>query len=168
MSEMDFLLEDEVRPCTIVEANEALLEKCLERKSQRNRFVLLSFIHCQTIAILLPVLLGREHSCLNMYVFFSCSEQTVYKLSAVVASVGVSALAVSAIYYKFALQSEGGSFPTLDAVCTAALTLGGIVRLPEPSILLKAFLFILEIEIRLEWHENISLFLLNLQFPQIP
>ena len=51
-----------------------------------------------------------------------------YKVSAIAASVGVTALAIAAVYYRFSWHMrDGAEFPTLEAVATLLLTIGGVV-----------------------------------------
>ncbi len=55
-------------------------------------------------------------------------EQMTYKVSAIAASVGVTALAIAAVYYRFSWHMrDGAEFPTLEAVATLLLTIGGVV-----------------------------------------
>lgn len=60
-----------------------------------------------------------------------CREQWIYKVSAIAASLGVTSLAVVAVYYRFAwhMDSSGGDFPWVEAAATLALTIGGAVRM---------------------------------------
>ena len=58
-----------------------------------------------------------------------CREQTTYKLAAIVASSGVTAMAISAVYFRFSWHMQNGSeFPMLEAAATLLLTFGGVVR----------------------------------------
>lgn len=56
-------------------------------------------------------------------------EQSVYKVSAIAASLGISSLAVAAVWYRFVwhLNDSGGEFPVGEAAATLLLTLGGAV-----------------------------------------
>ncbi len=62
-----------------------------------------------------------------------CREQVVYKVSAIAASLGVTSLAVVAVYFRFAwhMSSSGSEFPWVEAAATLALTIGGAVRAPS-------------------------------------
>ena len=56
-------------------------------------------------------------------------EQSIYKFSAIAASLGISSLAVAAVYYRFVwnMHATGGEFPVAEAAATLLLTLGGAV-----------------------------------------
>ena len=60
-------------------------------------------------------------------------EQTVYKMSAIAATLGIGSLAVAAIYYRFAMHmaASGGEFPLYEAAATLLLTMGGAVSPPS-------------------------------------
>ena len=66
----------------------------------------------------------------RMFTWFgSCREQMTYKVSAIAASVGVTALAIAAVYYRFSWHMrDGAEFPTIEAIATLLLTVGGVVR----------------------------------------
>ena len=52
-----------------------------------------------------------------------------YKVSAIAASVGVTALAIAAVHYRFSWHiRDGAEFPIAEAVATLLLTVGGVVR----------------------------------------
>ena len=56
-------------------------------------------------------------------------EQMTYKVSAIAASIGVTALAIAAVHYRFSWHiRDGADFPTLEALATLLLTVGGVVR----------------------------------------
>ena len=61
--------------------------------------------------------------------FCGYREQTVYKMSAIAATLGIGSLAVAAIYYRFAMHmaASGGEFPLGEAAATLLLTMGGAV-----------------------------------------
>ncbi|KAE8657306.1 Beta-carotene 3-hydroxylase 2 [Hibiscus syriacus] len=54
-------------------------------------------------------------------------ERTTYLLAAMLSSLGISSVAIMAVYYRFAGQMEGGEFPLLEMVCTFALSVGAAV-----------------------------------------
>jgi beta-carotene 3-hydroxylase len=55
-------------------------------------------------------------------------QQTIYKVSAIAASLGVTALAIAAVHYRFSWHArDNGAFPTLEACATLLLTIGGVV-----------------------------------------
>lgn len=57
-----------------------------------------------------------------------CREQMVYKVSAIAASLGVTSLAVAAVWLRFHWHMEaGGDFPWAEAAATLLLTIGGAV-----------------------------------------
>ena len=59
-----------------------------------------------------------------------CREQTTYKVAAIAASAGVTAMAISAVYFRFTWNMRDGSeFPMLEAAATLLLTFGGVVSL---------------------------------------
>ena len=60
----------------------------------------------------------------------------VYKVSAIAASLGVTSLAVTAVYLRFHWHMQsGGEFPWAEAAATLALTIGGAVRsLHQPVV----------------------------------
>jgi len=59
-------------------------------------------------------------------------EQMTYKVSAIAASIGVTALAIAAVHYRFSWHvRDGADFPTLEAVATLLLTVGGVVSCPS-------------------------------------
>ena len=52
-----------------------------------------------------------------------------YKVSAIAASVGVTALAIAAVHYRFSWHiRDGAEIPIAEAVATLLLTVGGVVR----------------------------------------
>lgn len=52
----------------------------------------------------------------------------VYKVSAIAASLGVTSLAVTAVYLRFHWHMQaGGEFPWAEAAATLLLTIGGAV-----------------------------------------
>ena len=56
-------------------------------------------------------------------------EQSTYKFAAILASTGVTAMAISAVYFRFTWHiRDGADFPTLEAAATLLLTFGGVVR----------------------------------------
>ena len=56
-------------------------------------------------------------------------EQSTYKFAAILASTGVTAMAISAVYFRFTWHMrDGADFPTLEAAATLLLTFGGVVR----------------------------------------
>ena len=58
-----------------------------------------------------------------------CREQSTYKFAAILASTGVTAMAISAVYFRFTWHMrDGAEFPTLEAAATLLLTFGGVVR----------------------------------------
>ena len=59
----------------------------------------------------------------------------MYKVSAIAASLGVTSLAVVAVYYRFAwhMSSGSGDFPWIEAAATLALTIGGAVSADTSS-----------------------------------
>ena len=61
----------------------------------------------------------------------------VYKVSAIAASLGVTSLAVAAVWLRFHWHMEaGGEFPWAEAAATLLLTIGGAVsRSPCPDTL---------------------------------
>lgn len=63
-------------------------------------------------------------------------EQSVYKVSAIAASLGISSLAVAAVWYRFVwhLNDTGGEFPVGEAAATLLLTLGGAVSCRAPKL----------------------------------
>ena len=66
--------------------------------------------------------------CLTCAGMLLCRQQTIYKVSAIAASLGVTALAIAAVHYRFSWHArEGGAFPTLEACATLLLTIGGVV-----------------------------------------
>jgi beta-carotene 3-hydroxylase len=55
-------------------------------------------------------------------------EQMVYKVSAIAASLGVTSLAVAAVWLRFHWHMEaGGDFPWAEAAATLLLTIGGAI-----------------------------------------
>ncbi|BDA45578.1 beta-carotene 3-hydroxylase, chloroplastic (Fragment) [Coccomyxa sp. Obi] len=55
-------------------------------------------------------------------------EQTTYKIAAIAASTGVTAMAITAVYFRFTWNMRDGvDFPTLEAAATLLLTFGGVV-----------------------------------------
>ena len=58
-----------------------------------------------------------------------CREQTTYKFAAILASTGVTAMAITAVYFRFTWHMrDGAEFPVLEAAATLLLTFGGVVR----------------------------------------
>jgi len=54
------------------------------------------------------------------------------QVSAIAASIGVTALAIAAVHYRFSWHvRDGADFPTLEAVATLLLTVGGVVSCPS-------------------------------------
>lgn len=57
-------------------------------------------------------------------------EQVVYKISAIAASLGVTSLAIAAVYYRFAWHMDRTvEFPWVEAAATLALTIGGAIAM---------------------------------------
>ncbi|KAK6263151.1 hypothetical protein QUC31_008967 [Theobroma cacao] len=54
-------------------------------------------------------------------------ERTTYLLAATLSSLGISAMAVMAVYYRFSWQMEGGEVPLLELAGTFALSVGAAV-----------------------------------------
>jgi membrane associated rhomboid family serine protease len=58
-----------------------------------------------------------------------CREQATYRAAAIMASTGVTAMAIAAVYLRFTWHMRDNTeFPTLEAAATLLLTLGGVVR----------------------------------------
>ena len=64
-------------------------------------------------------------------------EQSTYKFAAILASTGVTAMAITAVYFRFTWHMrDGADFPTAEAAATLCLTFGGVVRSqPAPTLL---------------------------------
>ncbi|KAK8520979.1 hypothetical protein V6N12_004899 [Hibiscus sabdariffa] len=54
-------------------------------------------------------------------------ERTTYLLAAMSSSLGISSMAIMAVYYRFSWQMEGGEFPLLEMSFTFALSVGAAV-----------------------------------------
>ncbi|XP_022733041.1 beta-carotene 3-hydroxylase 1, chloroplastic-like isoform X2 [Durio zibethinus] len=54
-------------------------------------------------------------------------ERTTYLLAAMLSSLGISSMAVMAVYYRFSWQMEGEEFPLLEMFSTFALSVGAAV-----------------------------------------
>ncbi|XP_021285832.1 beta-carotene 3-hydroxylase 1, chloroplastic-like [Herrania umbratica] len=54
-------------------------------------------------------------------------ERTTYLVAATLSSLGISAMAVMAVYYRFSWQMEGGEVPLLELAGTFALSVGAAV-----------------------------------------
>ena len=59
----------------------------------------------------------------------------MYKMAAIMASTGITAMAICAIHFRFTWHMRNGTdFPSVEAAATFLLTFGGVVRLPSPCI----------------------------------
>lgn len=68
---------------------------------------------------------------------FGCRHQLTYKVAAISASLGITAVAVAAVHYRFAWHIEnGGEVPLTEALCTFLLVGGGVVSPQTPVRLL--------------------------------
>ncbi|XVE64794.1 hypothetical protein DITRI_Ditri07aG0130400 [Diplodiscus trichospermus] len=54
-------------------------------------------------------------------------ERTTYLLAAVLSSLGISSMAIMAVYFRFSWQMEGGEFPLLEMFGTFALSVGAAI-----------------------------------------
>ncbi|XWS49993.1 hypothetical protein CRYUN_Cryun12cG0050200 [Craigia yunnanensis] len=54
-------------------------------------------------------------------------ERITYLLAAMLSSLGISSMAVMAVYYRFSWQMEGGEFPLLEMFGTFALSVGAAI-----------------------------------------
>ncbi|XVF10547.1 hypothetical protein REPUB_Repub07fG0191900 [Reevesia pubescens] len=54
-------------------------------------------------------------------------ERTTYLLAAMLSSLGISSMAVMAVYYRFSWQMEGAEIPLLEMLSTFALSVGAAV-----------------------------------------
>ena len=69
-----------------------------------------------------------------------CRHQLTYKFAAIGASLGVTALAICAVHYRFAWHMQnGGEVPWAEAVLTILLTFGGVVSGGCPLLVLITF-----------------------------
>jgi beta-carotene 3-hydroxylase len=58
----------------------------------------------------------------------SCRDQALYKVSAIATSSGITAIAITAVYVRFAWHlDDPQDFPWFDMWCTLSLTVGGVV-----------------------------------------
>ncbi|KAL3630637.1 carbonic anhydrase [Castilleja foliolosa] len=55
------------------------------------------------------------------------SERFIYLVAAVMSSLGITSMAVMAVYYRFSWQMEGGEVPYAEMLCTFALSFGAAV-----------------------------------------
>nr|ACX49278.1 beta-carotene hydroxylase 1 [Zea mays]ACX49297.1 beta-carotene hydroxylase 1 [Zea mays]ACX49301.1 beta-carotene hydroxylase 1 [Zea mays]ACX49317.1 beta-carotene hydroxylase 1 [Zea mays]ACX49431.1 beta-carotene hydroxylase 1 [Zea mays] len=55
------------------------------------------------------------------------SERRTYLVAAVMSSLGVTSMAVAAVYYRFSWQMEGGEVPVIETLGTFALSVGAAV-----------------------------------------
>ncbi|KAJ6804583.1 beta-carotene hydroxylase [Iris pallida] len=55
------------------------------------------------------------------------SERRTYLIAAVMSSLGITSMAVAAVYYRFAWQMEGGEIPVMEMFGTFALSVGAAV-----------------------------------------
>lgn len=66
----------------------------------------------------------------------TCRHQLTYKVAAMSASLGITALAVAAVHYRYAWHiRNGGEVPITEAVCTILLVFGGVVRASTFSVM---------------------------------
>lgn len=54
-------------------------------------------------------------------------ERTTYLIAAVMSSLGITSMAVAAVYYRFSWQMEGGEIPMTEMLGTFALSVGAAV-----------------------------------------
>ena len=107
------------------------------RRAAKARWARAAFTQFNSI-LDLPFTFPLEDLASNLVLL--CRHQLTYKFAAIGASLGVTALAICAVHYRFAWHMQnGGDVPWAEAVLTILLTFGGVVSGGCPLTVLITF-----------------------------